>query len=193
MLCPARRSAVVRADTAWTKPSQTAAASSSLRPDGLRARAPLSGTQTNSACAPNRPGLPPKTSSPTSNSLTAAPTAATSPASSMPRILRFGRRIPAKKRQMNGRAARIAQSVRVTVVAWTLTRTSSSAGTRPLDVLEPEHAGRPVAVVDDRSHDLTSHVGGGRRPLVLVFMTVTLPRGYGHVNQNLVTARVTTC
>ena len=53
-----------------------------------------------------------------------------------------------------------------------------------LDVGEPEHVRRSVPVVDDGSHVLTSHVGGGRRLLVLVAMTVTLPRGYGHVNQN---------
>ena len=67
--------------------------------------------------------------SPTANSLTAVPTASTSPANSIPRILRFGRSSPAKARQKNGFAARMWQSVRVTVVAWTLTRTSLSAGT----------------------------------------------------------------
>jgi hypothetical protein len=56
---------------------------------------------------------------------------------------------------------------------------------RPLDLGEPEHVRRPVLVVDDRSHDLTSQVGGSRRSLVLVFMTVTVSHGYGHVNQNL--------
>ena len=46
--------------------------------------APLSRTQTSSAWAPERT---PKTRSPSSNSLTAAPTASTSPANSSPRTL----------------------------------------------------------------------------------------------------------
>ncbi len=108
-------------------PSQTAAASSKVMPAGLCATAALSRTQTNSACAPKP--LTPKTSSPTSNSLTAAPTASTSPASSMPRILRLGRRQPVKYRVKNGFALRQPQSVRLTVVAWILTSTSSSFGT----------------------------------------------------------------
>jgi hypothetical protein len=87
----------------------------------------LSPMQTNSACAPEP--VTPKTGSPTSNPVAAAPTASTSPASSMPRIFRFGRRRPVKKRVMNSSADRSPQSVRVTVVAWILTRTSSSLGT----------------------------------------------------------------
>ena len=55
-------------------------------------------------------------------------------------------------RQMNGRAARMWQSVRVTVVAWTRTRTSSSLGTGAIDLLDTQHLGRPVRVVDDRLH-----------------------------------------
>ena len=47
----------------------------------------------------------PNTRSPTSNSVTAAPTASTSPASSCPRIVRFGRRSPDWNRQMNGSPA----------------------------------------------------------------------------------------
>ena len=75
-----------------------------------------------------RPRIP-KTLSPTLNSVTAAPTASTSPASSLPRILRFGRRRPVKKREMNDSALRSPQSLRLTVEAWILTRTSSSLGT----------------------------------------------------------------
>src|SRR3990172_9560954 len=127
MLRPFRRSAVRRHASARLAPSQTAAASSKVMPVGLCASGALSRTQTNSACAPKP--MTPKTSSPTSNSLTAAPTASTSPASSMPRILRFGRRRPVKKRLRNISALRNPVSVRLTVVAWILTRTSSSLGT----------------------------------------------------------------
>ena len=35
-------------------------------------------------------------------------------------------------------------------------------GHRPLDLLEPQDLGRPVPVVDDRSHALTSQVRGKR-------------------------------
>ncbi len=57
------------------------------------------------------------------------PTASTTPASSMPPILFFGLRTPVKTREKNGWAARYPQSVRVIVVARTLTRTSPSFGT----------------------------------------------------------------
>ena len=63
------------------------------------------------------PPLMPNMRSPTLNSVTAGPTAATSPASSMPAILRFGRARPVKARAKNGCPARTPQSVRVTVVA----------------------------------------------------------------------------
>ncbi len=127
MLRPFRRPAFRRHASARLAPSQTAAASSKVMPAGLCASGALSCMQTNSACAPKP--LTPKTWSPTSNSVTAAPTASTSPASSMPRIFRFGRRRPVKKREMNELALRSPQSVRLTVVAWILTRTSSSLGT----------------------------------------------------------------
>ena len=78
------------------------------------ANAPLSRTQTNSACAP---APTPKTRSPTSNSVTAAPTASTSPANSSPRIFRFGRWSPVKKRETKNSALRNPQSVLVTVEA----------------------------------------------------------------------------
>ena len=107
-------------------PSQTAAASSKVMPAGLCASAPASRTQTYSAWAPLRR---PKTWSPTWNSLTAAPTASTSPASSIPRIFCLGRRSPVKTREKNGFALRQPQSDRFTVVAWILTRTCSSVGT----------------------------------------------------------------
>jgi hypothetical protein len=61
--------------------------------------------------------------------VTVAPASTTSPANSIPRILRFGRRRPVKNRAMNGFALRKPQSVRFTVVAWTRTSASSSFGT----------------------------------------------------------------
>ena len=84
-------------------PSESAAASSKLNPAGMWASAPASRTQTSSAFAPERR---PKTRSPTANSVTAPPTASTSPASSMPTIRRFGARSPVKTRLKNGSAAR---------------------------------------------------------------------------------------
>jgi len=118
--------AALRSASPWFMPSQTAAASSNVMPAGMGARKPVSRTQTYSACAPL---LMPNTRSPTAKSVTAEPTASTSPASSRPRILRFGRRSPSMKRQMNGLARRMWQSVWLTVVARIRTRTSSSLGT----------------------------------------------------------------
>src|SRR6266568_2102267 len=85
MLRPARRSPFRRQASARLAPSQTAAASSKLMLAGLCAKGAVSGTQTYSACAPDT--MTPKTSSPTWNPVTVAPTASTSPASSMARIL----------------------------------------------------------------------------------------------------------
>src|SRR5580704_16100380 len=118
-----------RQPRARSAPSHTAAASSKLAPAGLRASGPPCRMHTNSACAPKCHALTPKTSSPTVNWVTAAPVASTVPASSVPRILHFGRRRPLTRRLMNGSPARIPQSVRLTVVARTLTRTSSGLGT----------------------------------------------------------------
>ena len=72
---------------------------------------------TYSAWAPNLSALTPKTLSPTWNSVTAGPTASISPASSVPRMPRFGRRSPLKNRTMNGLPCRNPVSVRLTVVA----------------------------------------------------------------------------
>src|SRR5438477_2259076 len=55
--------------------------------------------------------------------------ASTCPENSMPRIGFFGRRRPVKARLMTSSALRRPASVRLTVVAWTLTRTSSSLDT----------------------------------------------------------------
>jgi hypothetical protein len=98
-------------------PSQTAAASAKLMLPGMVASDACSRTQTYSACVPKRPALTPKTRSPTANSLTAAPIASTSPASSVPRIGLFGRSRLLKKRTMNGSGRRKPQSVLFTVVA----------------------------------------------------------------------------
>ena len=98
-------------------------------PAGLCASEELARMQANSAWVPNFHGLTPKTWSPTTNSLTAAPAASTTPASSLPRIFLFGRRRPVMNREANGSAARNAVSVRLTVVAWILIRTSLSLGT----------------------------------------------------------------
>ena len=68
----------------------------------------------------------PNTRSPTLKDVTPAPTASTSPANSFPRTVTLGLMSPVKNRTMNGLAARRPQSVRFTVVAWTLTSTSSS-------------------------------------------------------------------
>src|SRR5918995_135120 len=127
MLRPFRRSAFFRHDRAMHAPSQTAAASSNVMPAGLCAKGALSRMHTYSACAPKP--VTPKTWSPTRNSVTAAPAPFTSPASSMPRILRLGRSRPVATRLMKTSALRSPQSVRVTVVAWTLMRTSSAPGT----------------------------------------------------------------
>ncbi len=76
-------------------PSALPAASSKLRLDGLRAITPDSRTQTYSAFAPP---LIPKTSSPAAKRVTAEPTSSTTPANSIPAIVRFGRTSPMKMR-----------------------------------------------------------------------------------------------
>jgi hypothetical protein len=86
-------------------------------PAGLCASEALSRMQTNRAWVPNFHELTPKTWSPASNSVTAAPAASTSPASSLPRIFLFGRSRPVMNQEANGSAARNAVSVRLTVVA----------------------------------------------------------------------------
>src|ERR1039458_668337 len=106
-----------------------AAASSKVIPSGLWAIGALSRTHTYSAWVPNLHGFNPKTQSPVLNSVTAAPASATSPANSVPRIRRFGRRSPVTNRAAKGVPPRSPVSVLLTVVAWTLTRTSSSLGT----------------------------------------------------------------
>ena len=128
MRCPARSFGHVRQVMARIAPSHTAAASSNEVPTGFGAIGARSRTHRYSAWAPNRSAFTPKTSSPTENSSTADPTSATTPANSLPRIVRLGRRSPAKSRMNHGHGARNPQSVRFTVVACTSTSTSSSAG-----------------------------------------------------------------
>ncbi len=112
--------------SASSEPSGTAAASSELSPAGLWAITPLSRTVTSSAFAPRET---PNTSSPTRNSVTAAPTSSTVPASSEPKDVFLGRRMPVKTRVKRYSTMRtLRASPRVTVDAWTRTSTSSSFG-----------------------------------------------------------------
>ena len=111
---------------AESAPSTLPAASSKESPDGFRAITPDSGTQTYSAFAPL---LIPKTSSPAASRVTAAPTSSTTPANSIPAIVRFGRTTPVKIRVKKYSVLRSPQSERVTLEAWTRTSTSSSCGT----------------------------------------------------------------
>ena len=106
-------------------PSTTPAASSKPSRDGLRAITPDSRTQTYSAFAPP---LIPKTSSPAANWVTAAPASSTTPANSIPAIVRFGRTSPVSAREKKYSVLRSPQSLRVTLVAWTRTSTSSACG-----------------------------------------------------------------
>src|SRR6202022_3002830 len=136
ILRPSRRSACFRHVSALSAPSHIGAASSKLMPAGICAIRALTGIARYSACAPNLSPVVPKTRSPTANSVTAAPAASTSPANSVPRTRCLGRRRPETRRLSNEMAraprrlaSRGAGSNRLSVVAWTLTRTSSSLGT----------------------------------------------------------------
>src|ERR1700682_1221174 len=136
ILRPSRRSACFRHVSALSAPSHIGAASSKLMPAGICAIRALTGIARYSACAPNLSPVVPKTRSPTANSVTAAPAASTSPANSVPRTRCLGRRRAATRRLSNEMArplrrlaSRVAVSHRLTVVAWTLTRTSVSLGT----------------------------------------------------------------
>ena len=115
-------------------PSQTAAASSKETLAGLCVVGQDSGRHTYSACAPKwRRDTPktasPKTASPGANAQTLVPTASTSPASSLPRMIARGRRRPLNGLATSGSPRRKPQSVRFTVVARTRISTSSYAGT----------------------------------------------------------------
>src|ERR1700687_2842444 len=136
ILRPFRRSAGVRHVSALSAPSVIAAASSKLMPAGVGAIRALSRMHMTSAWSPNRSPLLPKTRSPTANSLAAAPTASTSPANSLPRMRCLGLWRPETMRLRSDTArplrrfaSRVWTSKRLTVLAWTLMRTSSSLGT----------------------------------------------------------------
>ena len=85
-----------------------AAASSIWMPAGLWASALAA--QHGDVLRVRSAGDMPNTASPTSNSVTAAPVATTTPATSIPMIRRLGRQRPVKKRVKNGSAARKPQS-----------------------------------------------------------------------------------
>src|SRR2546421_1855840 len=174
ILRPFRRSACFRHVRALSPPSLIGAASSKLMPAGMATIRALALIEMNSACAPNLSPLLPKTRSPTANSLTAAPTASTSPANSVPRTRCFGRRRPKTRRLIKERArplrrlaSRVAQSNRLTVVAWTLTRTSSSLGTGRSTSSSRRTSGGPylsktTALISFRVQDFRDV--GARRP-----------------------------
>src|SRR4029077_3157054 len=150
------------------------AASSKLIPAGMCAIRALAGIVRNSAGAPNLSPVVPKTRSPTANSLTAVPTPSTSPANSAPRIRGLARRMPETRRlksemarPLRRLASRVAVSNRLTVVAWTLTRTSSSAGTGRSTSSSRSSSGGPylsytTALISFGVQDL--HDVGARRP-----------------------------
>src|SRR6202521_1118410 len=174
ILRPFRRSACFRHVSALSAPSQMGAASSKLMPAGICAIRALAGIVRNSACAPNLSPVVPKTRPRTANSLTAGPTASTCPANSVPRIRCRGRRMPETRRLMiemarplRRLASRVAVSNRLTVVAWTLTRTSSSAGTGRPTSSSRRTSGGPylsytTALISFGVQDL--HDVGARRP-----------------------------
>src|SRR5205814_9982981 len=80
----------------------------------------------------------PKTSSPGTRSVTCWPTACTTPARSLPRTGRLGRRSPMPGRMMYGAPATVAQSGVLTLVARTRDRKSTR--------LNSSHLGSSYAV-----------------------------------------------
>ena len=133
------------------KPSGSDAASSKLRPVGLvRDRAALldAGVLRVRAGASDPEDLVARTA----NSVTAEPTASTSPANSIPGIRLLGRRSPEKARLKNGFALRDAAVGAVDRRRVDSNQNLVVLGDGPLDLLEPQHLGRPVPVADDRAH-----------------------------------------
>ena len=131
-------------------PSQTAAASSKRHAGRLvRQRAALPDADVLRVRAEL---FTPKTSSPTSNSVTAAPTASTSPANSMPRIRSL------RPEQAGEEAAdEVLGAAKPGVGPVDRRRVDLDEdlvvlGHRPRDLLEPQDLRRPVPVVDDRLH-----------------------------------------
>ena len=133
-------------------PSQTAAASSKETLSGMAAIGAPSGRHRYSACAPMSTALTPNTRSPGANPLTSAPTASTTPANSVPSTGCFGRSQPVKNRAIHGVALRSPQSVRLTVVEWTRTRTSPGPGTGRGISARCRTSGGPNFGVDDGAH-----------------------------------------
>ena len=120
--------------SAVVPPKHNATASTSLRFAGVWTIAPASATTAYSAWHPKSNSREATTRSPGWNRLTALPTASTRPASSTPRMGCFGLLKPSFRRigrpnPAGTRSARTRASPELTVVARTLTNTSSSAGT----------------------------------------------------------------
>jgi hypothetical protein len=162
-------------------PSGTAAASSNVMPVGLRASGALSGRQTNSAWAPAVLALTPKTWSPTSNSVTAGPTASTSPASSVPGIFRFGRRRPVRKAADEVLGAAETRIRPIDRRGVDLDEDFVVLGYGPLDLFEPQNLGRPVPFVDDRFHSvrLFQVAISTRHPTIRLFAQIGFSRPKG--------------
>jgi transposase InsO family protein len=94
---------------------------------------------------------------PSGKRLTVSPTASTTPANSLPRMVRFGLVTPENPRRNHGWQARKPQSVRLTVVAWTRTSISSASG-----------AGRGTSMMCTTS-------GGPLRVVTAAFIAVRVP------------------
>jgi hypothetical protein len=128
--CPAWIFAFLRKCNAENPPNKTAAASSNVILTGFIASVPSSGRQAYSAWAPSLRPVPPNTSSPSRNLVTAWPTDSTLPANSTPSMLIFvGLQRPLRNLMRNGSAFLSLQSAAQTVAAWIRTRTSLSLGT----------------------------------------------------------------
>ena len=80
-----------------------------------------------------------------------SPTSSTTPAMSEPSVRRAGNRSP-PIRAYAGDPRRHSQSLRLTDVAATFDPHLAGGGRRHRDVLDAQHVGRPVPVVDDRLH-----------------------------------------
>ena len=72
--------------------------------------------------------------------------------SRVPRTRTFGAPSPKAIRATYGSPRMTCQSRALTEAAWTRTSTSPAAATGAVDLAEPQHVGRAVAVLDDRLH-----------------------------------------
>ena len=146
---------------AWraTRPAiGTVAACSKVRLAGFRA----SSSSDAAAYSAYEPVDAPKTSSPGLNRVTALPTAATCPATSVPRTPIFGLRRPYTGRAMYGSPLITAQSAGLTPAARTRTSTSWSPIRGRSTCSEFERLAGAVVVLDDRQHRITSLSGRQR-------------------------------